>query len=157
MVAMGLCLMGCSKAEPPKYSVTGEVVYKDTKQTIPGGLVVIFESTSPPYTRSSSRIEASGHFTLGTSADGNGSIVGPHRVRFTGVASESQPDPAAIVAFVMDKKYADFGNSGIKLDIQPNDNNHFVIEVDRGSAKGELPKAVQEANDQPLVAPENEQ
>ncbi len=154
---MGLGLLGCREPEPPKYSVTGEVVYSDTKKAIPGGLVVIFESTSPPYTRSSSRIEDSGHFTLGTSSDGNGSIVGPHRVRFTGVASESQPDPAAIVAFVMDKKYADFGKSGITLTIQPDDSNHFVIEVDRGTAKGELPKNVKDAIEQPLVAPENEE
>jgi len=71
-------------------------VYIEDKKPIPGGSIGIeFESTKPPYPRSSGTVEANGSFELSTSELGDGAPEGEHRIRFTGATSIDQPDPQA--------------------------------------------------------------
>lgn len=123
-------LAGCTSKEPT-YPASGEVVYKDTGEPVTATLTIYFESTKPPYQRSSGVVEQ-GKFYTSTLSDKSGSIAGEHRVRFdqgrpgAGVAGPGGLGP------VMDPKYADFATSSLKVNVDPGAQNLFRIEVERG-------------------------
>jgi hypothetical protein len=130
---------GCNRAKK-KYPVQGRVVYKGDGQPVPAGLVIWLESTTPPYQRSWAEIEKDGKFVLSTDMEGAGSIQGEHRVRFApGLTAIG--NPVELLGKVMPKRYFEYGTSGLKVDIKPQQND-LIVEVDRpedagGEAKSE--------------------
>lgn len=156
-VAAFSCL-GCSPSAP-KYKVRGTVVYSDDKKPIPGGAIGIeFESTKPPYNRSSSTVGPDGSFELSTSTQGDGALEGEHRIRFTGTTSPQQPDAKVALSAVMPIEYYEFSTSGLKFDIKPNDENIVNLEVKKPtlgtppSNPGNAPK--QDVPRDPSISPD---
>jgi hypothetical protein len=135
--ALAAVLAGCS-SEAPTYQTEGEVVYADTGERVPASLTVWFESTTPPYQRSSGVVK-DGKFYLSTTRDGNGAIAGEHRVRFDPFVPNggAVDDPAAALARVMNPKHLEFRTSGIVVTIAPVARNTFQIKVEppRGGRK----------------------
>ncbi len=131
LVAGVLSLVGCGKTEAPTYPTEGEVVYADTGELVPGSLTVWFESTTPPYQRSSGIVK-DGKFYLSTTRDGNGAISGEHRVRFDPFVpnSASTENPDVVLARVMNPKHLEFRTSGITVTIDPVPKNTFKIKVE---------------------------
>ena len=150
--------IGCNPSEP-KYKVRGTVVYIDDKKPVPGGSIGIeFESTKPPYNRSSSTVSPDGSFELSTSTKGDGALEGEHRIRFTGTTSPQQPDAKVALSAVMPTEYYEYSTSGLKFDIKPNDDNIVNLEVKkptRGTPQsnpGNAPK--QDVPRDPTVSPD---
>ena len=139
--AAGLVVLGCN-AEPPTFQTSGEVVYSDTGELVPGSLTIWLEATNPPYQRSLG-IVTDGKFTLGTSREDNGSIAGEHRVRFdpfvpNGAALESAE---SALGRVMHTKYLEFRTSGLVVKIEATPTNTLRLTVDpppgrKGIGKG---------------------
>lgn len=133
-LALALALAaGCGPSDPKTYKVEGKVVFKDDGSPLRGG-VVVFESTAPPYIRSSSETDAEGRFRLATIQEGSGSVEGEHRVRVMPSMPEmvsGRMDATKEMSKALAAKYMDFGTSGIRVTVQPNADNFFTIEVEK--------------------------
>lgn len=153
-VVLAAGVAGCARNEPT-YSAAGEVVYKDTGEPVASTLTIYFESTKPPYVRSSGLVE-DGKFYTSTLSDNSGSIAGEHRVRFDqGRPGGGVAGPGGLIP-IMDPKYADFGSSGIIVNVEPGARNLFRIEVERGPKgprPGQKPKITAPA--EPVAPPED--
>src|SRR6476659_6865021 len=79
-VLLPLAMGGCN-SKIPTYPTHGKVVYKGTGKPVKGGLVIWFESTTPPHHRASSEVDAEGKFELGFIHAGDGTMEGEHRIR----------------------------------------------------------------------------
>lgn len=120
---------GCG--EPRTYPVTGEVVYADTGEPVRHPLTIFFESTKPPYQRSSGLVDTEGKFYTSTLRDASGSLAGEHRVRFDPGHPGTGPTGPAALAPIMHPRYADFRTSGLTVSVSPNDPNVVQIRVER--------------------------
>jgi hypothetical protein len=102
-------------------------VYKGTNQPFGEGWIW-FESTQPPYTRAMAKINRDGEFVLGTTREDNGAVAGEHRVS---IAPGEVGSEAAMKAFLLriDKKYLEYGTSGLRATVVPNQRNQITIEV----------------------------
>ncbi len=116
------------------YPVRGKVVYRGDGKPVPGGVVIWFESTTPPYDRASGVVEKDGTFYLSTVRDGSGAIQGEHRVRFEPAVPYTDPDAETALARTMPPRYREFRTSGLREVIQPGDNS-FMVEVERPAGK----------------------
>jgi hypothetical protein len=130
-------MIGCGPTAPPTFKVEGKVVFKEDGKLLRGG-VVMFESTSPPYIRSSSETDSEGKFRLSTIEEGSGAVAGEHRVRVMPSVPEmisGKMDATKEMSRVLAAKYMDFQTSGIRVTVEPNKENHFVIEIERPQVK----------------------
>lgn len=121
-----------SCGEPKTYPVKGEVVYADTGEPVRCGLTILFESTTPPYQRSSGLVDTEGKFYTSTLRDASGSLAGEHRVRFDPGQPGSGPTGPAALAPIMHPRYAEFGTSGLTVGVRPDGENVLRITVERG-------------------------
>lgn len=119
--------VGCGKTT---YPVQGQVIYASDGKPVPAGVGIWFESTTPPYDRSSAILQADGKFILSTDREGNGAIRGEHRIRFDPPQPVTDKDAETALAKIMHPKYIEFRTSGLKEAIQPG-TNAFVIKVER--------------------------
>ena len=87
-----------------------------------------FESTTPPYHRSSSAVDAEGKFELGFIHAGSGSTEGEHRIRIEPANPGALPAQEAL-AKRMNARYYEYATSGLKQTIAKT-TNEFVIEVE---------------------------
>ena len=133
-----LAMTGCS-GEEPTYEVTGKVVFADNQEPVPGGVTIVLESTRPPHERSSADIQRDGTFTLSSRRQGDGSIEGTHRVRFTAPVSQGAPDPDVTVARILDQKYTEFATSGLTVEVEPDGDNELLVTVERAQGGGKAP------------------
>src|SRR5205823_1644081 len=76
-----LAAVGCS-SRIPTYPTHGKVVYKGSGKPVTGNPTIWFESTSPPYHRTSSEVDAEGKFSLNFIREDDGAMEGEHRIRF---------------------------------------------------------------------------
>ena len=112
LFALVLLPTGCS-CQKPTYPVKGKVVYKEDGKPVAGGVVIWFESTTPPYERAQAAVDKDGNFVLSTVREGSGAIQGEHRIRF-------DPPPvmdgtaASALARIMHPRYNEFATSGLK-------------------------------------------
>jgi hypothetical protein len=121
---------GCGN-KIPTYPVRGKVVYKDGQPFRGGGgLTIWFESTQPPYHRSSSPVEDDGEFDLSFIQAGSGAPEGEHRIRFDPGDKHMQPTAEIALAKKMPPRYLEFRTSGLKQTINKGANS-LVIEVER--------------------------
>lgn len=121
-----LAAVGCGTKTHP---VRGQVVYKGDGKPLPGGVVIWFESTTPPYERASGVVDREGSFYLSTTRDGSGAIEGEHRIRFEPIVPYAEPSAEAALARTLPPRYREFRTSGLKEVIQPGQ-NRFTIEVE---------------------------
>src|ERR1044072_3143100 len=114
VVAMALALVtsACS-SRIPTYPTRGKVVYKDSGKPVGGGLMVWFESTTPPYHRSCSQLHENGEFELGFIHAGAGAPDGEHRIRFEPAQPGGMSAQDAL-AKRMHPRYYEYGTSGLK-------------------------------------------
>ena len=127
-VLVALLLAGCKgESRPPMYHSKGQVVYKDSKKPVPD-VGILFESTTPPYLRSTGKTDKEGRFNLSTFVQDGGAMKGEHRVCF-GPAIDYGDSNAFLR--IVPVKYHAFQTLGIVLNVQPNHNNDFTIEIDR--------------------------
>ena len=124
-------MIGLGCGEPKTYPVTGEVVYADTGEPVRSTLTIFFESTAPPYQRSSGLVDADGKFYTSTLREASGSLAGEHRVRFDPGHPGTGPTGLAALAPIMHPKYADFRTSGLTVAVRANDQNVIQIRVER--------------------------
>ena len=126
-------LVGCGESLPPRYKTRGKVVYKGSKQPFTQGMVY-FESTKPPYHRAMAILNDKGEFELSTWRENEGALEGEHRVLIS--AGELAMTPAfGEWLKKIDKKYLDYGTSGIKVTVQPKHDNDIVIEITKPGEK----------------------
>jgi hypothetical protein len=129
LAALFLAVGACS-SRIPTYPTYGKVVYKDDGKPVPGGVVIWFESTTPPYHRASSAVDSQGKFSLGFIHDGDGTMEGEHRISFAPSPPVTDPTPADALARRMPPRYLEFRTSGLKEMIKRG-TNELVIKVDR--------------------------
>jgi hypothetical protein len=121
---------GCGN-KIPTYPVRGKVVYKDgTPIRGGGGLMIWFESTTPPYHRASGLVDANGEFVLSFIEAGSGAPEGEHRIRFDPGTEHMQPSAEIALGKKMPPRYLEFRTSGLKQTITRGE-NVVVVEVDR--------------------------
>jgi hypothetical protein len=121
-----------SCGEPRTYPVKGEVIYADTGEPVRAGLTIFFESTTPPYKRSSGLVDTEGKFYTSTLRDASGSLAGEHRVRFDPGHPGAGPTGPAALAPIMHPRYAEFGTSGLTVGVRSDGENVVRILVERG-------------------------
>ncbi len=126
-VTAGLALSGCN-SRIPTYPTQGKVVYKADGKPVTGGVIVWFESTTPPYHRSSSDVDSEGRFSLGFIQADSGAIEGEHRIRFAPSPPFFEKSEDAL-AKRMHPRYHEFSTSGLKQTIVKG-KNEVVIEVE---------------------------
>ncbi len=131
MVVAAIFCSGCSDKKVPTWQTQGRVVYADDQSPVPGGVTLVLESTVPPHRRSSADLEKDGTFTMSSRRQGDGTMKGEHRVRFTAAITPNAPDAVATVSRVMHSRYTDFQTSGLTVDIKPEDGNDLTITVER--------------------------
>jgi hypothetical protein len=107
------------------------VVYQDDGSPVPGGVVIWFESTRPPYERASGVVDRDGKFYLSSVRDGSGALRGEHRVRFEPQLPYAEPNAAAALAKVMHPRFLEFRTSGLVRAVSAPGDNDAVIEVER--------------------------
>ena len=125
-----LSASGCS-SKIPTYPTSGRVVYEDGKPMKGGGVVIWFESTSPPYHRASSEVDAEGNFALGFLHAGDGTMEGEHRIRFGPAAPIMQGSVDQFMSKRMHLRYLEYRTSGLKETIKKGE-NELVIKIERG-------------------------
>ena len=126
-IALALAPSACS-SKIPTYPTRGKVVFKDTGKPVGGGLMIWFESTTPPYHRSCSQLDENGEFDLGFIHAGAGAPEGEHRIRLEVLQPGGASAPDALAAR-MHRRYYEYGTSGLKQTIAKSD-NQVVIEVE---------------------------
>lgn len=119
---------GC-KAKVPTYPTHGRVVYKESGKPVPGGVLIWFESTTPPFHRSVSEVDAEGKFSLGFIHADAGAVEGEHRICFKPIPPILSGTAEQVLATKMHPRYFDFGTSGLKQTVGRGD-NELVIEVE---------------------------
>ena len=128
---LGLCAAGgCGTDRLPVAPVEGKIVYQGKPLEFGG---VMFQAPSGPPARG--RIGSDGTFRLSTYGDGDGAVIGKHRVRITcfetqrpGAPPPSKDEEPGLGESLIPRKYAGFHTSGLEVEVKP-DNEPFVFEL----------------------------
>ncbi len=124
-------IAGCAdNGREPTYPAGGTVKYKDGRP-LAGGSVIC---ESPLGLSARAIIADDGTFQLGTYEDADGAVAGKHRVAIRPPSSldavvdgpRQGPRPPGLR---IDDRFLDFDKSGIELDVKPDGENKFTIEV----------------------------
>lgn len=113
------------------YPVRGQVVYREDGRPVPGGVVIWFEATQPPYERASGIVDREGNFYLSTVRDGSGALAGEHRIRFEPQVPYAEPNAALALAKIMDPRFLEFRTSGLVRTVSASGTNELRIEVEK--------------------------
>jgi len=111
-------LTGCSGRKT--YPVEGRIHAKDGAFAVPGlaGYLVMFESVEQPVS-ASGVVQPDGTFRLGTFREGDGAVVGKHRVALTPpLEEEGKPRPKKLLA----ERYQRFETSGLEVEVKAQTN-----------------------------------
>ena len=139
---MILCVSGCSGTTEDKWT-------KDRPQTFPAtgtvtsdgqplqGATVVFRSTGSEPRTAIGRTDAKGIFVLRTFEDGDGAIVGQHKVSITKTEIEKVPaninldevDFQPKVTSLIPEKYGSPETSGLTAEVTANGLNEFKFEL----------------------------
>jgi hypothetical protein len=105
---LGLAAAGCSDGRPERVPVSGTVLIDG--QPLKFGSIMFIHPASRP---SGGSIDSNGHFVLSCYEEGDGAVLGKHRVKVTAC----QPIDERSNRWHAPKKYADEQTSGIEIDI----------------------------------------
>lgn len=120
---------GCSdSSQLPTAKVTGKVLHNG--QPLTTGSISFQPEAGWP---ASGQLQSDGSFTLTTYHDGDGAIIGKHRVLInaTSAVEEAGPnvEPQAPMSLVPEK-YSSFSTSGLTADVTANGENSFTFELE---------------------------
>ena len=121
-----LILFGCS-GELKTYPVKGKVVFKGDGKPFQGK--IYFESANSPFTRSMANTNPDGTFSLSTVKENSGSVEGEQTVRVDLDIPDS-PDFKNRSKYVA-IKYLAFSTYPLKVFVKPNQENFFLIEIEK--------------------------
>lgn len=120
--------------------VRGTVMYQG--KPLPYGTISFQPQAGPP---AMGKIQPDGSFTLSTYGDGDGAIVGPHKVLVSATAIDAGTAPEADASTemraaqsVIPTKYSSFSTSGLTADVEAGKENQFTFEL-----TGDAPPATQ--------------
>jgi hypothetical protein len=115
-----LALTGCGGRRT--YPVEGRVVVKDNAVPVKDlqGYVVTFESQTEPV-GASGTVGRDGTFRVGTFKEGDGAVVGKHRVSLMPATGDAR--------IVLPNRYHRFETSGLEVTVEPR-KNEITLEVD---------------------------
>lgn len=126
-------LVGCQGNRLPTAAVEGKVSYQG--KPLEFGSVLFQPDRGPP---ARGLIGQDGAFRLSTYGNGDGAIVGLHRVQV--VCYESQrsgnpprPKPGEELnpgKLLIPPKYAQFETSGLQVEVKPRDNEPFLLNLE---------------------------
>ena len=121
-----LLAFGCS-TQLPSYPTHGRVLFKGTEKPFNQGWIC-FEETQPPYARLKAQLNAKGEFEVGVTA-------GEHRVRLE--PGELVATRAGMTVYLknVDKKYTVYAMSEWKVNVVPDQENHFTLYVTKPGGK----------------------
>lgn len=130
--AICLLLSGCGGGhELETAQVSGTVFYQG--KPLPYGTISFQPQAGPP---AMGKIQPDGSFTLSTYGNGDGAIVGPHKVLISATATDAGATPAAdsntemrAAQSVIPTKYSSFSTSGLTADVAVGEANEFVFEL----------------------------
>ncbi len=122
-VAVAL-LCGCGGSDHGLVDVSGQVLLDG--QPLTTGSVV----TLPSQGRGAEgQIDSQGRFTLSSGDLGQGATVGVHHVAVVAVEETEGFSPEAPVKLLVPKKYTNPSTSGLKIDVQPGQDNDVTLEL----------------------------
>lgn len=127
-----LAALGCGSGNPPTGYVTGKVYLDD--QLLSGGSVLFIPTPTGQY--ASGTIQKDGSYTLTTFRDGDGAVLGKHRIMVSAVKEvKNEGDP---VVPLTPPKYSNENTSGLEADIIKGDN---VVDLRLNSVPQKLTRA----------------
>lgn len=111
----GLVMAGCGPRNPATTKVEGVVALDG--QPIEGAAVVFTPSSGPPATGTT---DSDGRFVLSTFKQGDGAVLGQHRVTVGKTRTKSTgPDEEEELVFIVPKQYANPSTSPLTCEVQP--------------------------------------
>jgi hypothetical protein len=121
-----LLAFGC-RANLPSYPTQGRVFYKGTEKPFNQGWICL-EETHPPYTRLKAPLNANGEFEMDATAGEHRACLEPGELGAT---------RAGMTAYLknVDKKYTVYALSEWKVNVVPNQENHFTLYVTKPGGK----------------------
>ena len=133
VVAMlGVVVAGCGSDRLPVAPVTGKVFYQGKPLEFGS---VMFQPDKGPAGRGT--IQPDGSFTLSTYSEGDGAVIGQHKVRIASFASQ-RPDHMAAPADAphepgvghsqIPRKYSNLDTSGLRVEVKA-DNEPFEFHL----------------------------
>ena len=130
-IAHALLLTGCG-GDANTAPFTGEVLFKGKPLEFGSVMLQPVEGGQP----SNAIIQSDGTFVMNIREVGEGASVGLNRVRVTCYPAQN-PDNAvnsnqelALGKSLIPTKYNSFGSSGLTVEVKPENNEPFVIELD---------------------------
>lgn len=133
VAAAAVCVPGCSSGDIPTYPVTGHVAFEDGQSLTTGG-VVLCESlevqSDGMAIMARAKIEADGTFELSTFDEGDGAVIGKHRVLVSAQRDADDYYKRGIVPRpVIDERFEDYETSGLELVVEEGDNEFQIVVV----------------------------
>jgi len=121
---------GCRGGRLPVAPVQGKVLYRGNPLEFGG--VMFQPDVGPP---AKGKINPDGTFRLTTYREGDGAVIGVHRVRVTcfdiqrpGYQQAQSEQEAGAGRSLIPRKYTNFATSGLKVEVGPT-NDPFVLEL----------------------------
>ena len=133
LLAVSLFVAGCGGDQLPVAPAQGKVLLDG--KPLEFGAVMFQPEAGPP---ARGQIQPDGSFTLSTYGNGDGAIIGKHRVRITCFESQRpgyQPDPSqgepGVGESLIPKKYQRLEQSGLTAEVK-DETEPFVFELTGG-------------------------
>ncbi|TWT92610.1 hypothetical protein [Neorhodopirellula pilleata] len=130
LMLAALAIVGCRPSSERTYPVSGLVRFPDGQVLREGSVEFEIIGRNPPIT-ATGVIAPDGTFTLGTYELDDGAFAGKHRVAIIAdpMIGTGAERPGLIPESPLPPKYATFDNSGIILEVLPED-NQIIIDVE---------------------------
>jgi len=130
-VGLGLLTVGCSSGKLPLASAGGKVTYQG--KPLEFG-TILFQPTGGGLT-ARGEIQPDGTFVLGTYSDGDGAVIGKHKISIT--CNDTQrpgytlaPGAEATVGkSLIPEKYTEAETSGLQAEVTADGDNQFTFEL----------------------------
>jgi hypothetical protein len=131
LFALVVVVAGCSKSDRHQtYPASGVVRFPDGSP-LTGGSVLC---ESPHGLAARAIIDQNGAFELWTYVEGDGAVAGKHRVAIVPLREEGyDPDSRTRARPAIDRRFWTMDTSGIELEVKPEGDNHFTINVEAPS------------------------
>ena len=130
LLTLVFCWAGCGSKHTPTYPVSGKVVFEDGTPLGSGG-TVLFESMA---TENNLRLNARGRiqpddtFEMTTFEDGDGAVVGKHRVLVRAQRDSREYLESGIAPRpVIDERFEHYKTSGLEFTVEQGNNEYKIV------------------------------
>jgi hypothetical protein len=129
IVVIGGSVVGCNKVNRPLAPLRGKVTFNGKPLRF-GGVMIEHDSGQP----ATGAIQSDGTFTMITDREGEGAVVGKHRVR---VGCYEGQDPTkqlpgverSIGKLLIPARYTAFETSGLSVEVRPGENEPLLLNL----------------------------